>query len=542
MPPEPMIRMHRARRLARVGGAALGVSLAGSCVWATPEGGYEETGVLSTDFRFSAHGIEDPSSILAGRLSITWTAEGPRLNVSRLEGGASASAGAVFGGRDATASCDDPGTYAGVGGRTYRWENVGWHSGPAAEDPWEGREGSGPAAAGAESGCVAVDHHSPAAWPLLSGATARAGLDALWVWDTRELLANPETRSAFLDLVESVGIDRVFLHLVPAPGLRKHDGFVPFDPATMGALVAEIRRRGALVYALDGSPRYALRDQHVGVLRTVRRVVEHNRNAAPEERFFGVRFDIEPYVLPEFRGRREEILGDYLDLVERMSRITRRSELRLGLDIPFWLDGLRDEAGEPLTLVRDGVRRSVLAHLLGQVDDVVVMSYRTSAGGANGSVALSLGELDEAAEAGAEVYLGLETGELRDSELFDFEGPPLPGPPPDEGGPWVVMQRLEGDSARAWVVLPGGRKALGRALDRSGGNRRDVVHFASGKPVRVEADLQSFHNLGWDRMQLEVANIRRQLGGHPAFVGLAFHHYRTYAALLRRREVADGTN
>ena len=51
------------------------------------------------------------------------------------------------------------------------------------------------------------------------------------------------------------------------------------------------------VHALDGDPHYALRDQHAVPLSIVNAVVAYKAAAAANERFDGIHFDNEPYLL-----------------------------------------------------------------------------------------------------------------------------------------------------------------------------------------------------------------------------------------------------
>ena len=63
---------------------------------------------------------------------------------------------------------------------------------------------------------------------------------------------------------------------------------------------------------------------------------------------------------------------------------------------------------------------------------------------------------------------------------------------------------------------------------------RFLRHWPAGRPIRVAADMQSFHNLGADSMRTATDDIVRHLIGRPAFVGLAFHDYMGLKALLQR--------
>ncbi len=271
----------------------------------------------------------------------------------------------------------------------------------------------------------------------------------------------------------------------------------------MGELVAKLGERGALVYALDGRPEYARPVSHAQVLRDARAVAAYNLDAPKDRRFHGIRYDVEPYLLPEFRdARRERILQGYLTLMSGISRIATAAGLAFGVDIPFWFDGYDEGEGLGYTVEFDGARRPLLDHLFEIVDDVVVMAYRTSAEGADGIVAHAFGELDAAERAGVQVFVGLEATPIVDEsfERFIEASQSLDS----ESGSWVLLRSGMAPAPHLWIVSS---ETLEQAVQPS--------------------DRWSFHNLGPGRMSAEVARTVEALAPHPAFAGIAYHHYET---------------
>lgn len=360
--------------------------------------------------------------------------------------------------------------------------------------------------------------------------------EAIWVWNTSEILADDGARQDFLRFVEAHGFARVFLQLPLAAGARPHQGFVPFDPAVMGALVGDLSGVGARVYALDGDPSYAFTENHEGVFRTVDRIAAFNAEAPPDQRFHGVRYDVEPYLAPGFEGpRRQEILDGYVALVAGLSRRARASGLALGLDVPFWLDGPDEESGAPLEAAWEGARRTVLDHVLEHADDVAIMDYRTQAAGPDGSVAHARAELERAGATETGVLVAVETERLVDEDLFTFAGTGWVGLPA-ENGRWIVLAPRDGDGVRLWLV--DGPEARGRLVDAVAAAGLDATalrHWPAGGASRVSADKQSFHGLGVEAMLRETAREAEALSAFPAFLGLAYHNYKSLRALLTER-------
>lgn len=94
------------------------------------------------------------------------------------------------------------------------------------------------------------------------------------------------------------------------------------------------------VHALDGDPHYARRDQHAVPISVLGAVVAYNAAAASNERFDGIHFDNEPYILLDWREPRlrEQLLEEYLELNARAAAAAHDAGLAYGVDIPFWWD------------------------------------------------------------------------------------------------------------------------------------------------------------------------------------------------------------
>ena len=384
--------------------------------------------------------------------------------------------------------------------------------------------------------CEAGGRPKPLRGPPSTARPEDAGSKALWVWNTRQLLDEAAARSDLLDYIEERGFDRVFLQLVPAPGQRPDRGFVPFDGPAVGALIAELRQRGTLTYAMDGDPNYALEENHAGVFSTIRAVAEHNRNSPLEERFHGVHYDVEPYLLPGFHGLRHETLLDgFVQVVGGISRIARAEGLEVGVAVPFWLDAPDRYTGEALTAEFDGKTAGVLEHLTLLVDELAIMDYRTTAAGSNGGIALILDELEAARRAGIGIWVGVETAPLMDADAVDFSGSPQRGLPTIDGR-WIVVEPLGGGKARFWFVPEGGLDRLRGTLESSGAEMTSLLSWAAGAPIHIAADSQSYFRLGADRMETEVGLMLTELTGHPAFLGMAYHHYESLRALEQARD------
>lgn len=89
------------------------------------------------------------------------------------------------------------------------------------------------------------------------------------------------------------------------------------DPGAWRRFLAEAHQARIQVHALDGYPEFALKPQHgVPLLAVVDAVIVFNRESPAEQRFDGIHFDNEPYLLLGWKDRlrREQILREFLEL------------------------------------------------------------------------------------------------------------------------------------------------------------------------------------------------------------------------------------
>ncbi|HKC55974.1 MAG TPA: hypothetical protein VKC35_07600 [Vicinamibacterales bacterium] len=216
---------------------------------------------------------------------------------------------------------------------------------------------------------------------------------ALWVWDPSPLLDDVRERGVFLDFYERHRIGTVWAQISTGGtgAQRRLD-----RAAEWRVLLAEVHRRGMTLHALDGDPQYALRAQHDVALSMIDAVSAYNAAVPPLERFDGMHFDNEPYLLPEWMepAARARLLADYLDLNERAAARSHAAGLAYGVDIPFWW-----RSADPTD------------RLLDIADNVGIMDYRNQAGGPDGIVAHAVDTLERTDQiAKARVFVGVETG------------------------------------------------------------------------------------------------------------------------------------
>ncbi len=336
---------------------------------------------------------------------------------------------------------------------------------------------------------------------------------AMWVWETETLLSDSALRERLLSTCQSNRISDVFLQLISAePDSGSWD--------SMLGLVAELHGIGVRVEALDGSPEYAQAKHHRKALRVVTAVAASNRRQSSERSFDGLRFDIEPYLLPGFSGpSKGTILRDYLALLDKLRHATKVAGLVLGADIPFWFDGL-DRYQEPTARVEG---RPVSELIMDRVDNIAVMAYRTRVYGPDGVIAHAIDEIEYAEATGKQVFVGVETGALPNEHVQDFDR----------------ERRDSADRLLLWNEERGIRLAYFRASEKRALAAARAAHpKAQMLYLRSEsvapASKVTFSRNGLRSLQDATDRIGEELGFYDSTLGVAIHAFASLVQLSDR--------
>jgi hypothetical protein len=166
---------------------------------------------------------------------------------------------------------------------------------------------------------------------------------AMWVWETEKIIKSPKEQQLLLDFCKKYHITDLFIQ-IPYQTEKIEVGWkVIWDPKRIRPLLAKLNQAGIRVYALDGDPRFALKEWHGRSIRLIEQIAQYNQTVLPKERFYGIRYDNEPYLLPNFGGiHKEIILNEYLELIKKSQTLARKAGLTFGVDIPFWFDNLNE--------------------------------------------------------------------------------------------------------------------------------------------------------------------------------------------------------
>ena len=407
---------------------------------------------------------------------------------------------------------------------------------------------------------------------------------AMWLWNPSPMLTSADARAAFFDFLDHEHITVVWAQVgTEGPNLK--------FAAEWRRLIAEATRRRVKIEALDGAPTYAIQEEIPK--RVVESVLAYNESADPDQRFSGIHFDIEPYLLWAWRSPqgRQQVLRRYLDLLQwcRRRMDNEFPGMKLGVDIPFWWQSTDARTGRAIGDVAfNGETKAASFHVIDMLDNVGIMNYRNRAAGPNGMVALGEDLLVYADRARkTAIWMGVETSRDDASPVWFAIGLPKDVAAValeaaditpdrqyksfkltafDDGASVHLGLGLRGmDPARPSAAFMSALAELARTLgvlsrpgpaDRGDQSRaramrslaadpewqkptaRTIVDPETGKEYPgVVADNVMLAILTFEGSPLEV--FRRELAAadaafakHPSYRGLAIHHYESYRALV----------
>jgi hypothetical protein len=290
-----------------------------------------------------------------------------------------------------------------------------------------------------------MDSTVPPKTPLLSTSEASGAIAAqnrtipsrtMWVWTVFEILENKNNQQdTIFEACKRENTNRLWLQIPSSyePNIDLSADIENIQPPEfkislqhedkLKAFIRKAHAKGIKVEALDGYPEFAQKPYHFIPLAIVDAIIDYNNRAEPEERFDGVHFDNEPYLIIGWhdKNRREQILKEFLELnIECQRRIHANSDMEFGVDIPFWWnakDPTTDGAIGDVTF--NGERKPAVYFCIDFLDNIGIMNYRDTTYGVDGIIAHADPILQYAERAGKDrVYVGLEVFRYMPTEIW----------------------------------------------------------------------------------------------------------------------------
>lgn len=178
------------------------------------------------------------------------------------------------------------------------------------------------------------------------------------------------------------------------------------------SLVKKAHEAGIEMHAMGGHPGWALQDNAPRIRRLIDYVKKYNRAAEADERFHGIHLDVEPYVLPEWSNRKDEVLRQWTANMKMFVQETKRnSNLETSVDLAVWLDR---------TLLPDEPELSVSEWMIRTMDHVSLMAFRNTADGSNGIAAVVRDEMRMAERHGKPLIVTVEMKQSPEGSHISF--------------------------------------------------------------------------------------------------------------------------
>jgi hypothetical protein len=370
--------------------------------------------------------------------------------------------------------------------------------------------------------------------PLLKDINEERGVfdKALWVWNTDEIFKEVTMERKLFNLLEKQNFSHIFLAL-PYRLSSSRDSGIVIDEKRFRLLLSRLNKMSIKVYALIGDKDFIFPEQHAFVTATLENIISFNTRSKPDERFYGIHLDVEPYLLPGFNGARQEwILDNFIGLLDHAATIAKRANLFIGADIPCWLDVPDEFTGNYLQFKSHDANQHIVNHIIDIMDLVVLMSYRTMADGADGVIMHSSGEIEYAEKTGKQVFVGLETHPLPDEDAMTFRGEPANGLPLYEST--IVALSPSGDSATVWLVRPGQFDLFRSFIKTRNIASSTVLTWQVSNSVPVRGDKLSFAKHGIDALDRVMMQSQAGLKDMKSFRGFAIHHFQSFLPMFER--------
>ncbi|MFC4305320.1 copper amine oxidase N-terminal domain-containing protein [Cohnella boryungensis] len=217
-----------------------------------------------------------------------------------------------------------------------------------------------------------------------------------WIWDASLI---EKERDRILSFASKQDVTAIYLHV-------NRD----IAPAVYEDFVRRATERQIRVEALAGRPEWALTTNRDPIKSFIAWTLQYNASVGEEARFGGLHFDIEPYLLADWRTDSKRILEQWIHNLRWIEQEAEGSGLKMTMDVPYWLH----EVKVPDT------DYSMSAWLLEKFDCLVIMDYRNHALGKNGIVDNAQVILREASALNKQVIVAVETAKSLEGDRVSF--------------------------------------------------------------------------------------------------------------------------
>ncbi|HVM73593.1 MAG TPA: hypothetical protein VMU13_01800 [Candidatus Paceibacterota bacterium] len=243
-----------------------------------------------------------------------------------------------------------------------------------------------------------------------------------WLW-TSVFKIDPAYRKTIIAGARENGINSIYISIndyisvmdIPDVSQRKK-AEKTFDD-TLEDFITEAHKNNIAIDAVAGAPNWGEAQSTYQADRVIEYVEQFNKTHA--EKFRGLQFDVEPYLLDSYAANQKETLVGFLNLVNRTVATLNATDLQFSIVVPDFYTSHNQTALEFTFL---GVSGSTFDHLLTILDKrpgsrMIVMAYRSQSSGNDGSIAVSRDEIAEANTSRTNILVAQETADVGDTSV-----------------------------------------------------------------------------------------------------------------------------
>jgi len=204
---------------------------------------------------------------------------------------------------------------------------------------------------------------------LATCATGENKKPRLGMWSWEQLSFETEiARNEMLNFCQQEEISHIDQHI------RIKDGAIENADAFQ-QLIVQASKRNISINALRGDKEMFFADNHQGTLADLKIVVGFNAALTKDARLLGIKYDVEPYLTPQWKAddtSREKVMLDYLQFLVKANLFLKENatDFELAVDVPFWWD----EPAYKVTFAGD--HKPFVNHILDAVAWTGIMAYR----------------------------------------------------------------------------------------------------------------------------------------------------------------------
>lgn len=177
-----------------------------------------------------------------------------------------------------------------------------------------------------------------------------------WLWSSKIIKDDGQVNKILKHLINN-NLSKIYLNVDIGISDNYYKNFI-----------TECSKNNIEVYALFGRPKAIYYKENDYFKDFYNYLKNYNNNALKTEKFIGIHFDVEPYLLEEWSFNRNQIIFVFQEFIVYATTIFKKINMPTDFDIPFWYDKIYYD---------NNYGQGILAEWIVKTSDVVtIMAYR----------------------------------------------------------------------------------------------------------------------------------------------------------------------